>query len=124
MPSYSYASEAWFRYTAERVTEVVEAVGAYAPAAGHVIGYHIGAGDSGEWLGPYFWEAYIDCSPVNRQRFSAFLAERYGTYVVDCEIVGLTPAKALVDCAEFYLKARDFDCHKQVMEYHLLDMQG
>lgn len=79
MPSYSYASEAWFRYTAERVTEVVEAVGAYAPAAGHVIGYHIGAGDSGEWLGPYFWEAYIDCSPVNRQRFSAFLAERYGT---------------------------------------------
>lgn len=47
--------------------------------AGHVIGYHIGAGDSGEWLGPYFWEAYIDCSPVNRQRFSAFLAERYGT---------------------------------------------
>ena len=52
------------------------------------------------------------------------LAERYGTYVVDCEIVGLTPAKALVDCAEFYLKARDFDCHKQVMEYHLLDMQG
>ena len=52
------------------------------------------------------------------------LAERYGTYVLDSEIVGLTPAKALVDCAEFYLKARDFDCHKQVMEYHLLDMQG
>lgn len=28
---------------------------------------------------PVFLGAYIDCSPVNRQRFSAFLAERYGT---------------------------------------------
>ena len=51
------------------------------------------------------------------------LAERYGTYVTDSEIVGLTPAKALIDCAEFYLKARDFDCKKQVMEYHLIDME-
>ena len=51
------------------------------------------------------------------------LAERYGTYIVDSEIVGLTPAKAMIDCAEFYLKARDFNCHNQIMEYHLLDMK-
>ena len=50
------------------------------------------------------------------------LAERYGTRVIESEIVGLTPAKALIDCAEFYLKAKDFDCKKQVMEYHLIDM--
>ena len=51
------------------------------------------------------------------------LAERYGTYVLDSEIVGLTPAKAMIDCAEFYLKARDFDCHNQIMEYHLIGME-
>ena len=51
------------------------------------------------------------------------LAERYGTRVIESEIVGLTPAKALIDCAEFYLKAKDFDCKKQVMEYHLIDME-
>ena len=51
------------------------------------------------------------------------LAERYGTYIVDSEIVGLTPAKAMIDCAEFYLKARDFDCHNQIMEYHLIGME-
>lgn len=51
------------------------------------------------------------------------LAERYGTYVVDSEIVGLTPGKALIDCAEYYLKARDFDCHNQVMEYHIIEME-
>ena len=50
------------------------------------------------------------------------LAERYGTRVIESEIVGLTPARALIDCAEFYLKAKDFDCKKQVMEYHLIDM--
>ena len=50
------------------------------------------------------------------------LAERYGTRVIESEIVGLTPAKALIDCAEFYLKAKDFDCKNQVMEYHLIDM--
>jgi len=50
------------------------------------------------------------------------LAERYGTHVIESEIVGLTPAKALIDCAEYYLKAKDFDCKNQVMEYHLIDM--
>ncbi|MBR0139811.1 MAG: glutamate formimidoyltransferase [Firmicutes bacterium] len=48
------------------------------------------------------------------------LADRYGVKVVGCELVGLTPAKALLDCAEFYLKLEDFDCNKQVMEYHLI----
>ena len=51
------------------------------------------------------------------------LAEAYGTYVVDSEIVGLTPAKAMIDCASFYLKAKDFDCRNQVMEYHLIGLE-
>ena len=50
------------------------------------------------------------------------LAERYGVHIIGSELVGLTPAKALVDCAEYYLKLENFDCHKQVMEYHLIDM--
>lgn len=49
------------------------------------------------------------------------LAAQYGTRVVESEIVGMTPAKAMIDCAAFYLKARDFDAKKQVIEYHLLD---
>ncbi len=52
------------------------------------------------------------------------LAQRYGTRVIESEIVGLTPAKAMIDCAEFYLKAKDFECHNQIMEYHLIDMIG
>ena len=50
------------------------------------------------------------------------LAERYGVHIIGSELVGLTPAKALVDCAEYYLKLENFDCHKQVMEYHLIDL--
>lgn len=51
------------------------------------------------------------------------LAKRYGTYIVGSELVGLTPAKALLDCAEYYLKLENFDCHNQVMEYHIIDME-
>ncbi len=51
------------------------------------------------------------------------LAERYGTRVIESEIVGLTPAKALIDCAEFYLKIENFNCKNQIMEYHLIDME-
>ncbi len=49
-----------------------------------------------------------------------FEAERYGVRVVESEIIGLTPAKALVDTAEYYLKIKDFDYKKQVLENHIL----
>ena len=51
------------------------------------------------------------------------LAERYGVHIIGSELVGLTPAKALIDCAEHYLKLENFDCRKQVMEYHLAGME-
>jgi len=50
------------------------------------------------------------------------LAERYGTHIVGSELVGLSPGKALLECAEFYLKLENFDYKNQVMEYHLVDM--
>lgn len=50
------------------------------------------------------------------------LAEHYGTRVTESEIVGLTPAMAMLECAKFYLKAHDFNCREQVAEYHILDM--
>ena len=51
------------------------------------------------------------------------LADRYGARIIGSELVGLTPAKALLDCAEYYLKLENFDCRKQVMEYHLIGME-
>ena len=49
------------------------------------------------------------------------LAASYGVNILRSEIVGMTPAKALLDCAVFYLKAHDFNCMEQVMEYRLLE---
>lgn len=48
------------------------------------------------------------------------LADRYGVSIIGSEVVGLLPAKALLDCADYYLKLENFDSHKQVMEYHLI----
>lgn len=54
--------------------------------------------------------------------FEAIRAEaaRYGVMIIGSEIVGLTPAKALIDCAEYYLKVEEFDYKKQILENHLL----
>ena len=49
-----------------------------------------------------------------------FEAARYGVRVIGSEIIGLTPAKALIDCAEYYLQVEDFDYSSQVLENHLL----
>ena len=51
------------------------------------------------------------------------LADRYGVRIIGSEVVGMTPAKALVDCAEYYLKLENFNCREQVMEHSLLDME-
>lgn len=51
------------------------------------------------------------------------LADRYGVRILSSELVGLTPAKALLDCAEYYLKLENFHCREQVMEYHLIGLE-
>ena len=43
--------------------------------------------------------------------------------ITGSELVGLTPGKAMLDCAEYYLKLEGFDARKQVMEYHLIGME-
>ncbi|NLC32148.1 MAG: glutamate formimidoyltransferase [Clostridiales bacterium] len=47
-------------------------------------------------------------------------AQRWGVGILGSEIVGLTPAKALIDAAEYYLQIEKFDSRKQVLEYHLI----
>ncbi|MGX6978323.1 glutamate formimidoyltransferase [Vagococcus elongatus] len=50
-----------------------------------------------------------------------FEAQRYGVNIIGSEVIGLTPAKALIDTAEYYLKIEEFDYAKQVLENHLLN---
>jgi len=45
-------------------------------------------------------------------------AKQRGVSVTGSELVGLASAKALIDCAEFYLKIEDFDYNTQVLENH------
>ncbi len=47
-------------------------------------------------------------------------AKRWGVTITGSEVIGLTPAKALVDCAEYYLQIESFDYGKQILENHLL----
>jgi len=47
-------------------------------------------------------------------------AKRWGVQVTGSELIGLSPAKALIDCAEYYLQIEDFNYDTQVLENHLL----
>ena len=47
-------------------------------------------------------------------------ARRWGVRVVQTEVIGLCPMKALIDSAEYYLQIKDFDYHTQVLENHIL----
>jgi len=49
-----------------------------------------------------------------------FEARRYGVEIVGTELIGLTPAKALIDTAEYYLQLENLDYAKQILENHLL----
>lgn len=50
-----------------------------------------------------------------------FEAQRYGVTILESELIGLSPAKALIDCAEYYLQLKDFDYKTQVLENHILE---
>jgi len=46
-------------------------------------------------------------------------AARYGVRVIGTELIGLAPAEALIDCAEYYLQIENFDCRQHVLENHI-----
>lgn len=50
-----------------------------------------------------------------------FEAKRYGVDILGAEVYGITPAKALIDSAAYYLQLEDFDSDVQVLENHLLE---
>ena len=49
-----------------------------------------------------------------------FEAKRYGINIIGSELIGLLPAQALMDVAEYYLKLEDFS-EDQIMENRLLE---
>jgi len=67
---------------------------------------------------------YEDTSIVMVFEMIRALADRFGVRIIGSELVGLTPAKALLDCAEYYLKLENFSAKQQVMEYHLIDLES
>lgn len=47
-----------------------------------------------------------------------FEAKRWGVGIIGSELIGLAPAKALIDCAAYYLQIEQFDYDQQVLENH------
>ncbi len=47
-------------------------------------------------------------------------AARWGVHVVGTEIIGLTPMRALVDSAEYYLQIENFSADRQILENYIV----
>ncbi len=63
----------------------------------------------------------FETTPIYRAHEAIrFEAARWGVTIIGAEIVGLTPARALIDCADYYLQLENFDANTQVLENHLL----
>ena len=46
-------------------------------------------------------------------------AARHDTMIIGSELVGLAPARALIDCAEYFLRLEDFNITQHVLENKL-----
>ncbi len=63
----------------------------------------------------------VEKTPIYRvQELIKVEAAKFGVKITDCEIVGLTPAEALIDVARYYLQLDGFDS-EQVLENRLLE---
>ncbi len=70
-------SQLWRREAGRALEEFVRRLAA-GPMGGHILGWHIAAGDCGEWS--YAWtEAYADYAPAQQRAFRAWLRDKYGT---------------------------------------------
>ena len=79
-----------------------------------------GAGSLGTILGAYITKNGGEVDLINRNAAHVEALREKGARIIGTELVGLTPGKALLDCAEFYLKLENFNYRTQVMEYNLL----
>jgi glutamate formiminotransferase len=50
-------------------------------------------------------------------------AKRWGVSIIGSELIGLSPSKALLDVAAYYLQIENFDSEKQIIENRLLQME-
>lgn len=75
--------------------------------------------------------AQVSMNFVNHERTPIFpvfeeirrLAALRGVGILSSELVGMTPARALTDCAAAYLKLENFSCSEQVLECRLFYME-
>jgi len=75
-PWASMSSSLWRQEAGEALGAFVAHLSA-GPLTGHVLGWHIGAGDCGEWA--YAWgECCGDYSPAQRSAFAQWLTRKYG----------------------------------------------
>lgn len=74
----SMASDRWFNTACEALSELHSALKADPVYDDHLLGYHIGCGETGEWFYYGLRERGLDFSPANKSRYQEYLRHKYG----------------------------------------------
>lgn len=78
------ASDAWLEAAMDTLQEFTDLVYAQPDLNNALIGYHIAAGESGEWFHCSLRERGIDLSETNRKKYCSYLKEKYQTIEALC----------------------------------------
>lgn len=77
------ASDAWFEAAQQAVVNLYRSLNADPEFSEHLLGMHVGGGETCEWFHYGLRERGIDYSPANAKKYAAWLRERYGEDYAD-----------------------------------------
>ncbi len=72
------ASDAWFAAAQQAVVNLFHALDEDPEFHEHLLGLHVGGGETSEWFHYGLRERGIDYSPTNEEKYAAWLREKYG----------------------------------------------
>ena len=72
------ASDEWFEAAQRAVINLYRHLNASPEFSEHLLGLHVGGGETGEWFHYGLRERGIDYSPANARKFAAWMRERFG----------------------------------------------
>ena len=103
------ASDAWFEAAQQAVVNLYRALDADPEFSEHLLGMHVGGGETSEWFHYGLRERGIDYSPANAKKYAAWLKDRYGEDFADTALPEDLPGNDRMEPPERTLLTKESD---------------
>lgn len=103
------ASDAWFEAAQQAVVNLFRALDADPEFHEHLLGMHVGGGETCEWFHYGLRERGIDYSPANAKKYAEWLQAKYGADYTDTALPEDLPGNDRMEPPERTLLTRESD---------------